>query len=40
MSKFINLKQLLCAENKQDDCVIHGLDVPENPQDLKNYMEP
>ncbi|POZ51731.1 hypothetical protein AADEFJLK_02604 [Methylovulum psychrotolerans] len=40
MRKYANLKPLLCAKNKQDDCSANVFNIPDDLQGLKNYMEP
>ncbi|KJV05399.1 hypothetical protein [Methylocucumis oryzae] len=39
MGKYINLKQLLCAEVANDNCGTNVFKIPEDLQGLKNYME-
>jgi len=40
MSKYSNLKQLLCDEDDQDDCGTNVFNIPDDLQGLKKYMEP
>ncbi|WP_445367354.1 hypothetical protein ACH5Y9_20215 [Methylomonas sp. BW4-1] len=40
MSKYSNLKQLLCGENNQDECGTNVSNIPDDLQGLRKYMEP